>query len=273
MSKVLTFLSLSTSTSTSRTFQSHEIPVLGFQNLNIGVCPNCPPAHCSSKKRKTGGGGGGEDHRILPKLLPVHSSEVDSYLDPQSSGRLHQTQKGTSCTPNDCFTEKDGCEQYCEKGYQKAHQCDGGGNNMLHRLVRRGLGQDADRKLLRALCRPELRLIDVQNKRGETPVYVAASEGKGECLAQLIAAGANVNTANEDGRTPVWIAARYGKDGCLAQLIAADANVHAPDNDGETPIYIAAQEGNEDCLAQLIAATYPLLSSPCVLQSGRTPPR
>ena len=52
MSKGLTFLSRST----SRIFQSHEIPVLGFQNLNIGVCPTCPPAHCSSssKKRKTG---------------------------------------------------------------------------------------------------------------------------------------------------------------------------------------------------------------------------
>ena len=286
------------SRSTSRIFQSHEIPVLGFQNLNIGVCPNCPPAHCSSssKKRKTGGGGGGggggEDHRILPKLLPVHSPDVDSYLDRQSSGRLHQTKKGTRCTPSNCDPVREGCKEYCDKFYQKARQHDGNGNNMLHHLIRRGLGLglglgvglDADRKLLRALCRPEL--INVQNKRGETPVYIAASEGKGECLAQLIAAGAdvhtsdifgqtpvyvaaakgragslaqliaagaNVNTANKEGRTPVWIAARYGKDGCLAQLIAAHAKVNIADNYGQSPVFIADRKGYASCVALLIA--------------------
>jgi ankyrin repeat protein len=69
-------------------------------------------------------------------------------------------------------------------------------------------------------------------------------------------ANADVNLARTDnGQTPLYIAASNGYEKCVAMLIKANADVNlATTDDGQTPLYIAAQEGHEKCVAMLIKA-------------------
>ena len=97
--------------------------------------------------------------------------------------------------------------------------------------------------------------VNIPNKSGRTPVYIAVYRGNDRCLAQLIAAGADVNIPEKNGQTPVWIAANTTtREVVLAQLIAADADVNIPDNNGRTPSYAAAYNGYDGSLVQLIMA-------------------
>ena len=63
------------------------------------------------------------------------------------------------------------------------------------------------------MCRPVV-------LREEAATGIAAPDGRDGCGAQLIAAGADINTPNR-GETPLQIAIEYGKAFCAALLRAA----------------------------------------------------
>ena len=65
----------------------------------------------------------------------------------------------------------------------------------------------------------------------------------------LIGAKADVDKAITDGGcTPVYIAAQNGKAECLQLLINAKADVDKAKHNGCTPVYIAVQIGQTECL-------------------------
>jgi ankyrin repeat protein len=87
--------------------------------------------------------------------------------------------------------------------------------------------------------------VDAVDELGETPLFVAASKGNVNIVAQLLAfEGVDVNKAKEDGTTPLYIAAQKGNVNIVAQLLAFEGvDVNKATVDDTSPIFIAAQEG------------------------------
>ncbi|EFN51583.1 hypothetical protein CHLNCDRAFT_59197 [Chlorella variabilis] len=87
---------------------------------------------------------------------------------------------------------------------------------------------------------------------GYSALHFAAAGDNVECLAALLAAGADVRARDDRGATALhWCAAAVasldheGSCGlCLRALIAAGADVDARDEDGETALHCAARLGN-----------------------------
>lgn len=75
-----------------------------------------------------------------------------------------------------------------------------------------------------------------------------------EVVAQLLAAGADVNARSNIGNTVLIWVAQNGRTATVAQLLAAGADVNARDNSGRTALILAANYGHTAIVAQLLAA-------------------
>ena len=86
----------------------------------------------------------------------------------------------------------------------------------------------------------------------DTSLTYAASKGKLSCVKELIAAGADVNTACEcHGNGPLISAAMEGRVDCLRELVAVGADVNVQNKDGNTALIFAA---DTECLIELITS-------------------
>jgi ankyrin repeat protein len=59
-------------------------------------------------------------------------------------------------------------------------------------------------------------------------------------INELLDAGADVTLRNNSGQTPLHLAAREGKKHDIELLIREGADIHASDDDGQTPLQLAA---------------------------------
>lgn len=87
---------------------------------------------------------------------------------------------------------------------------------------------------------------DMKNTRGETPLWIAASNGHGavvETLAQRT--DVNVNSLSVAGRSPLFWPSSRGYERVVAILIEAGADPSFVDEDGDTAIIIASQRGHD----------------------------
>ena len=83
----------------------------------------------------------------------------------------------------------------------------------------------------------------------------ACREGRVEDLRLLLAAGADVNKADNDGDTPLWIASSQGDVEVVKLLLAAPGiDVNLANNNGATPLFTASQEGRAEVVKLLLAA-------------------
>jgi cytohesin len=98
----------------------------------------------------------------------------------------------------------------------------------------------------------DVNLADNLHSR-ETPLHRAAYHGHAQVTQQLLAAGANPNATSADG-TPLHYAAAHGHTDTLAALLAAGADVNAPDFLKRTPLHQAAANGQLDAAQALLAA-------------------
>lgn len=73
----------------------------------------------------------------------------------------------------------------------------------------------------------------------ETPLHVAAANGRKELVPTLLSTGIDVNARDQDGRTPLHRAAEGGFDEITEMLMAAGADVNARDVAGKTPLHKA----------------------------------
>ncbi|KAJ3676417.1 hypothetical protein LUZ60_003829 [Juncus effusus] len=106
---------------------------------------------------------------------------------------------------------------------------------------------------------------DILNRHKQTPLMLAAMNGKIECVQKLLEAGANILMFDSSNRrTCLHHAAYYGHSDCLkAILSAAQSNpisfswgfarfVNVTDAHGATPLHLAARQGRADCVHILL---------------------
>jgi ankyrin repeat protein len=120
------------------------------------------------------------------------------------------------------------------------------GNTPLHLAARDGR-DDIVRLLLSRGAN-----FNAQNDRGITPLHLAAAAR--ESTAQLLLdAGARVDLADERGQTALHWAATDAQPTMIALLVARGAKVNARDRDGRTPLYLAAaEEGHSSAIVELL---------------------
>lgn len=123
---------------------------------------------------------------------------------------------------------------------------------LLHSATERG----ALEELREALKDPTMRaLIDIPNDDGDTALTVASYRGHAECVALLLAAGAEIDAqARDGGESALMMASMKGNLSCVRTLLAAGAGCEATDADGDTALIIAAARGHGDVVAALLAA-------------------
>jgi ankyrin repeat protein len=107
-------------------------------------------------------------------------------------------------------------------------------------------------QLVAALLRAGVLMAADSN--GRCPIHLAAGNGHIQCVAELLAAGADVNSCDESGMAPLhWVANRGGV--ALAEvLINAGADVNKRNKDGWSPLHWAARAGRSDVSQMLLAA-------------------
>ena len=96
--------------------------------------------------------------------------------------------------------------------------------------------------------------VDERDADGMTRLMVAAADGEGlKAVRMLVAARANVNAAEERrGYTPLCLAAESGQADTAEVLLELKADVNVRTKTDEVPIIIAASHGHEDVIEALI---------------------
>ena len=101
--------------------------------------------------------------------------------------------------------------------------------------------------LVRRMLAADPGLVNSIGEVGNTPLHIAADNGRIEVAKALIAAGANVNStgAREDHRTPLFCAIDMHQPDMARFLLANGAMVDARDNLDNTPLAFAADNRAE----------------------------
>jgi rhodanese-related sulfurtransferase len=86
-----------------------------------------------------------------------------------------------------------------------------------------------------------------------TPLILAARQGQGVVVQELIAAGADLEAVDRDGNTALWAACYAGQLAVIEQLLDAGANINHQNPDGASALIYAASAGKTDVVALLIA--------------------
>ena len=102
--------------------------------------------------------------------------------------------------------------------------------------------------------RPDVSL-NVRNENGDTPLNVAADNGRAASARLLIDAGADINISDNNQWTALHTAAYFGYNDIVDALIKRpDVNLNVRNEDGDTPLHSAAWSGREQSARLLIDA-------------------
>lgn len=115
------------------------------------------------------------------------------------------------------------------------------------------LGKASVIRLLLSAC-PEA--VDLKNSDGETPLHIAASEGRFEVVVELLRAGANTLLRDVDGRTVLHIAVCKQHVDIVHLLLDGhngQSMIRLTDSAGKTPLHQAVLQGC-DQIVQLFLA-------------------
>ncbi|CAL1541208.1 unnamed protein product [Lymnaea stagnalis] len=101
--------------------------------------------------------------------------------------------------------------------------------------------------LKKKMCVPDI----IINSHGQTPLILAVTLGKIECVKVLLKWNAKVDAADKHGMTAIMYAADLGYLDCL-QLMEDKADFNKADNEGITALMLSSRWGKDDCVQFLI---------------------
>eukprot|EP01116_Phalansterium_solitarium_P002159 TRINITY_DN1202_c0_g1_i11.p2 TRINITY_DN1202_c0_g1~~TRINITY_DN1202_c0_g1_i11.p2 ORF type:complete len:361 (+),score=111.58 TRINITY_DN1202_c0_g1_i11:3888-4970(+) len=107
--------------------------------------------------------------------------------------------------------------------------------------------------LVGTLLHDETVAVDGRNVHEETPLFLAATDGREAAVSALLAAGANPNLPDESGHTPLAVACSKGHTAIVGRLLDAGASVDDANESGWTPLHAAASRGHAKVAAMLLA--------------------
>jgi len=97
--------------------------------------------------------------------------------------------------------------------------------------------------------------VNVSNRQGDTPLFVATQKGYAGIVGMLLEAGADAKAVNRSrGFTALHLASAMDRADIVQRLLKAQPNVDAAEYDGFTPLYLAAQEENDEIVRLLLKA-------------------
>ncbi|MBO7642280.1 MAG: ankyrin repeat domain-containing protein [Alphaproteobacteria bacterium] len=92
-------------------------------------------------------------------------------------------------------------------------------------------------------------LVNLSDKRGIFPLFIATQFGYKEIVEYLVNHGADINKEDSSGRTPLHMALTKS----YKYLIDHKADVNKSDSSGKTPLSIAKQKGFNEIIEMLKA--------------------
>ena len=107
---------------------------------------------------------------------------------------------------------------------------------------------------VRVLLEKQPALINAKNKDGQTPLHIAATNGRKEVVELLLEKGADVNAKDNYEGTPLHWAAYYGHKEVAELLLSKGAAINAKERKGWTPIHYAVWKGHKE-LAELLISS------------------
>lgn len=94
--------------------------------------------------------------------------------------------------------------------------------------------------------------VHAVNKKGETPLHIAARLGFDDAIPLLIAQGAIIDVADYKGDTPAHIAARFNRSTFIAELAKNKADLTIANEKGDTPLHVAAAHNSAKAIAEIL---------------------
>ena len=96
--------------------------------------------------------------------------------------------------------------------------------------------------------------VEVKNKRGETPLYIAAFRDNLEIVEKLISQyRADLEAPDKDGDTALSVACYENKNRIINCLLSYNANVNVKGIRGDSPLHIAVANCGNQVVKQLIS--------------------
>lgn len=107
--------------------------------------------------------------------------------------------------------------------------------------------------IVKAALETQVVNLDSQNYNGDHLIHCAAAGGKDEVLRFLLQQDpSRVNMTNRYGETPLFVAAFHGSASCVRVLLEANANANLTNMATESPLYMAAYRGHRDIVLALL---------------------
>lgn len=96
------------------------------------------------------------------------------------------------------------------------------------------------------------KVVNAQDRDGDTPLHLAAYNGKLDVIEYLISKGANVNAKSKDNWVPLHWASHSGVLGVVKHLVSNGADVNAKNKQDGTPLHLAARMGKLNVVEYLL---------------------
>ena len=130
------------------------------------------------------------------------------------------------------------------------------------------LGNACVVKLLLRVKKFDQELLNMKQKKGRTPLYMASLFGHIEVVDQLLLAQADPDVQDNSGGTALYVASQEGHMQIVHKLLQSQADPNIRAFNGAIPLYIASQEAHIQIVDHLLEAK----SNPNIQNyDGRTP--
>ncbi|XXQ39153.1 Ankyrin repeat domain-containing protein [Plasmodiophora brassicae] len=127
------------------------------------------------------------------------------------------------------------------------HALDVDRRTVLHEVARRGCSENLVGFLIEHGA-----LVDAQDYKGQTPLHLAADNGRREVVNRLLDRGAHIDAIDRQGRTALHLAADSGRLDVIDILIQRGANDTVVDSQGCQPVDVVMDERARSFLSNAI---------------------